>query len=970
MLSQSEISLFEPHAVVLEVGGNEPFLLSDPGRVFVVAAGKVDLFAVRLAQGRIEGTRHHVLRAEVGQALIGLSPGHGGSDVGLLAVGGAGTRLMAFSRSKLLELSAEPQTSAAATTLIETWVGALERVLRCGLPPNRYTPLYPGEEVSLQEGEVARPEAAMVWLKSGGEGSFFFGGRQEALALGPDSFFPLSAEAWIEAGREGQISCLDTAAYLSADPALTGLDELHGLSLAVIQEQALERERAGREQLQARSRVDRSLLQNAYLKIASVLGAEAEEAMFAEGEGDPLLAACRLVGRVLKIDFQPHPESKKGLVTKDPLNDIAQASRVRTRRVALKGEWWRQDNGPLLGFLKEDHRPVALLPTSPRRYVVADPTARTRLRLNAETAETLDPFAYSFYRPFPERALSGQEMIKFGFLGCRKDFSAILLLGVIVGLLGVLTPVATGIIFNEIIPNAAVDYLLQIAVILVVCYVAAALFTFARNIATMRIEGRMDATVQAAIWDRLMSLPVPFFRRYSSGDLAMRAMGVNAIRQLISGVVMTNILGSIFSVFNLVLLFYYDARLALVALGLIAVAVICTVLASYGQLRYQRRLVHIQGRIAGLVQQLVNGVVKVRVGGAEDRAFAVWADQFSEQKTQAFKAGVVSNSLLTFNAGFPVLASTAIFAWIIFRGLGNLNTGNFLAFNTAFITFLSAAIQMSASLVSILYVIPYYERLKPIIEAAPEVDEAKAKPGELSGRIEVHDVNFRYDSDGPLILEDVSVGVEPGEFVAIVGPSGSGKSTLLRLLLGFEAPEQGTIYYDNFDLATVDVREVRRQVGVVLQNAQVLPGTVFTNIVGSSPFTLDDAWEAARLAGFEEDVKGMPMSMQTMVSEGGSTLSGGQRQRLLIARALVRKPRIIFFDEATSALDNQTQAVVSRSLDSLKATRLVIAHRLSTIAHADRIIVLDKGRIVETGSYEELMGAQGVFTALAKRQLA
>jgi ATP-binding cassette subfamily C protein len=299
-----------------------------------------------------------------------------------------------------------------------------------------------------------------------------------------------------------------------------------------------------------------------------------------------------------------------------------------------------------------------------------------------------------------------------------------------------------------------------------------------------------------------------------------------------------------------------------------------------------------------------------------------------------------------------------------------LDTGHFLSFNAAFAQFFAATLGLTGALTASLNAIPLYERAKPILQSVPEVSPAMAPPGELSGAIEINQVSFRYAPDGPLVLDDVSIRIRPGEFVAFVGPSGSGKSTLFRMLLGFEKPQSGAIYYDQKDLAGLDVGAVRRQLGVVLQNGQLMPGDLFTNIVGAAPLTLDDAWEAARMAGLDADIQAMPMGMHTFIGEGASTLSGGQKQRLMIARALVKKPRVLLFDEATSALDNRTQAIVAQSMQRLNATRIVIAHRLSTVVHADRIFVIDAGKVVEQGRYAELMALNGHFAALAKRQIA
>ena len=312
----------------------------------------------------------------------------------------------------------------------------------------------------------------------------------------------------------------------------------------------------------------------------------------------------------------------------------------------------------------------------------------------------------------------------------------------------------------------------------------------------------------------------------------------------------------------------------------------------------------------------------------------------------------------------------AIFATIVY-GSSSLSTGRFLAFSSAFGQFLAAMLSLTAVFVSILQIVPIFQRAQPILDAEPEVGTGKADPGIITGDVEINHVSFRYRPDGPLILDDLSIHINPGEFVAFVGPSGSGKSTIMRLLMGFEAPSSGTIYYDDRqDLSDLDVRSIRRQVGVVLRHSQLMPGDIQANILGNSGYTVTDAWDAARMAGIDEDIKSMPMGMFTAVSEGISTLSGGQRQRLMIARALVSKPRVVFFDEATSALDNHTQAMVSRSLEALQATRIVIAHRLSTIRMADHIYVIRAGRIVQHGTYDELIANDGPFLELAKRQLA
>ena len=566
--------------------------------------------------------------------------------------------------------------------------------------------------------------------------------------------------------------------------------------------------------------------------------------------------------------------------------------------------------------------------------------------------------------------LSARDVLRFGLQDCKDDLLKVVLTGTVAGLLSLLPPVATKVVFNSIIPAAERGLLLQVGLTLFLVALVTGIFQVTRSLAMLRVQSRVDATVQAAIWDRILSLPVPFFRNYSSGDLGVRAMGIAEIRRLLSGHIMTTILSSLFSVFNLFLLFIYSSSLAFVALILVLIVVIATFLTGNLQIRYQRALSEVQGQVSGKVLQFLTGISKFRVAGAERRAFALWSDIFTTQRRLAFKARRVGNNLLVLNAGYPVLASLVIFAIVSSSAQSDLSTGDFLAFNLAFTQFLTAVLALGSILVTLFGIVPVFERARPILEALPEVDDLKTDPGDLIGEIEVNHVSFRYREDGPLILEDVSMRIQPGEFVAFVGPSGSGKSTLLRLLLGFETPEAGAIFFDGQDLCGLDLRAIRQQIGVVLQSAKIMSGDIFTNIVGASPYlTADEAWEAARMTGLDEDIQRMPMGMNTVVSEYGSNLSGGQRQRLLIARAIINKPRILFFDEATSALDNRTQDIVSRSLEGLQTTRVVIAHRLSTIMAADMIYVFEKGRIVQSGTYNELINRAGPFAELAKRQL-
>lgn len=686
-----------------------------------------------------------------------------------------------------------------------------------------------------------------------------------------------------------------------------------------------------------------------------------------EDTRDPLLAACCLVGAVQGIAVKPPVGTRAG---SSSLRAIASASRFRVRQVLLRDQWWRRDSGPLLAYLVGGDRPVALLPVSSRRYVLVDPHRQTRTPITRDVAAALHPAAYSFYRPFSERPLTPWDVVKFGFRGGGRDLSTLALVGIAGSLLGLIAPLATSTLVETILPGGDRGQLLQLAGGLMAAALVAVLFRLTQSFAMLRLEGKMDAALQAALWDRLLSLPAAFFKQFTAGDLATRALGISAIRGLLTGATIQSLFGVVFSLPSFALLFYYDVPLAFLATVLTIIILSVTMLTNYLQFRYQRLLPGAQARISGLVFQLLSGISKLRVAGAEARAFSLWAEEFIEQKQIILKAGNMANIRATFVSIAPIASLMAIVGMIVYSRQSTLSTAEFLGFNAAFAQFLAAISSMNAVFTSVLSIAPLYENLQPILDTTPEVDVTKSDPGELSGEIEISHLSFRYQPDGPLVLDDVSLRVEPGEFVAIVGPSGSGKSTLFRLLLGFEAPGAGSISYDGQDLAELNIQAVRHQIGSVLQHGKLLPADIFTNIVGASRLTMEDAWEAARLAGLDEDIRRMPMGMQTIVSEDAGTFSGGQRQRLMIARAIVSKPRILLLDEATSSLDNRTQETLSKNLERLQATRIVIAHRLSTVVNADRIYVVVAGKVVQSGTYDQLLRESEVFATLARRQLA
>ncbi|NDZ98223.1 NHLP bacteriocin export ABC transporter permease/ATPase subunit, partial [Streptomyces sp. SID10116] len=612
--------------------------------------------------------------------------------------------------------------------------------------------------------------------------------------------------------------------------------------------------------------------------------------------------------------------------------------------------------------------PVALLW---RRggYESVHPTSGRRTRVDAANADEFEPQGVMFYRPLPERPLTLGRLFRFSLRGTGGDVRNLVLAGLVTVAIGALVPIATGQVLGVFVPNAEKDLIAQVSLAVMVAGIVSAAFMLLQNLTVLRMEGRMESTLQPAVWDRLLRLPTRFFAERSTGELASAAMGVSAIRRVLSGIGPVALQAGSVGAMNLVLLLFYSVPLALAALGMLTVIAAVFLTLGLWELRWQRRLVELGNKLNNQAFQTLRGLPKLRVAGAESFAYAAWAGEFARSRELQQRAGRIKNVTTVLNAVYLPLCTLVMFVLLAGPARGSLTAGEFLTFSTAVTMLLSSVTQLTGALISAASVLPMFEQIKPVLDEAPEVGSGSTQPGELQGAIEARGVSFRYTDDGPLVLDDVSLSIRPGEFVAVVGPSGCGKSTLLRLLIGFDEPVSGSVLYDGQDLAALDQSAVRRQCGVVLQNAQPLTGSILDCICGAESYTQEEAWEAAAMAGLAEDIKRMPMGLHTMLS-GGGAVSGGQRQRLMIAQALIRRPRVLFFDEATSALDNETQRTVIDSTRALQATRVVIAHRLSTVMDADRVIVMSEGRVVQQGPPAQLLAdTGGRLHELVRRQM-
>jgi NHLM bacteriocin system ABC transporter ATP-binding protein len=742
-----------------------------------------------------------------------------------------------------------------------------------------------------------------------------------------------------------------------------GLSAFHRIAAEAIAATLSEHDRAARHRLATRTALDAKTMSGAIQRLALVGRRAIRTAP--PPEAAPLVTAFSVVADRLGVPLANLPRVD---LKRRTLPQLARLTGFGFRRVLLRESWWRRDNGPLIGHIAETQMPVALLPDGRGRTLLID--ANGEVRVTAEIAAALEPEAITLYRPPPPEIRSLFGLATLIFRGGSGDLAAIMAMGLLGSLLGTFTPIATGFLFEWVVPRAEFGALAAVIGALVLAALGVACFDLVKAIALVRLESRMEAGLQPLIVQRLLSLPVGFFRNFGTGDLTDRVLAVQRIRHLIAGTTITSLLSGGFALVSLAVILFYSPILALLSIGLVGLAALITAGLAVAQLRHERAAVRLGGREDGLVLQFVQGIGKLRVSAGEARMFGLWAEIFAQRRSALVRGQGYANLRTTFYGCYPIVAALLLYR-VAAGTLGpdGLSLGGFLAVSTAFGQLLAAMMAAGTSLAGVLGALPLFERLKPIVTTEPERQDDKADPGPLTGAIEISRLTFRYAPEAPLVLDDVSLRVEPGQFVAVVGASGSGKSTLQRLLLGFETAESGDILYDGQPIGNLDTSALRRRIGVVLQSARIMSGSIYENITAGLPYSLDEAWEAARMAGLAADIEAMPMGMHSVLMEGASTLSGGQLQRLMIARALIGRPEVLILDEATSALDNVSQAVVTDSLNRLHATRIVIAHRLSTIRDADRIFVMDHGRLVESGGFDELMAAGGTFAALARRQL-
>ena len=718
------------------------------------------------------------------------------------------------------------------------------------------------------------------------------------------------------------------------------------------------------EQIAQRKLADQKTMDDSLLHITSaVLGKQQAGRL-----DDKDYYAKETVDEILKY-YHCKPASIPEEIT-DPEEQLEYCLRphgIMRRRIKLQPGWHQDAMGPMMAFLKDSDTPVALLPGSFYGYSYHDPESGEKIRINNKTAGQLCEDAICFYRPLPLRKIDVSDLIIY-LKDCLEPGDYLLLFGLslVVTLLGMLITNITRALTGFVLESSNVSLLAGTAAFMISALLASRLILIGRQLMMDRIGIKTTLALDAAMMMRVINLPAGFFRGFTSGELARRYDAVGHVCGTVLGNVFSMGLSAILSLLYIAQIIHFAPALVLPALLIILTGSVFGVITGLAQMRLSRRIMEKSAKEAGISFSLINGVQKIRLAGAEKRAFAKWAHSYAEEAQLRYNPPVIIRAGKAITVAISLAGTVILFYSATMSGV---TPSEYIAFNTAFGAVTAAFTSLAAVGLSVAGLRPVLEMAAPILEAQPESSENRSMVLDLTGEIELSNVSFRYSPDMPYVIKDMDMKIHVGEYIGIVGTTGCGKSTLVRLLLGFETPEKGAIYYDGRDLTGLDLRSLRRHIGTVTQGGSLFQGDIFSNIAISAPqISLEEAWEAAEIAGIADDIRNMPMGMQTLISEGQGGISGGQKQRLMIARAVAVKPKILIFDEATSALDNLTQKQISEALDKLECTRIVIAHRLSTIRRCSRILVMDKGTILEEGTYDELVEKNGLFADLIARQ--
>ena len=642
----------------------------------------------------------------------------------------------------------------------------------------------------------------------------------------------------------------------------------------------------------------------------------------------------------------------------DELELLLEQYNVFFRTITLSDGWWTRCTGYMLGFMADDNSHVVLVPGF-TDYTFTHPKTGESMKASKHH-NLLKQEALIACFPFPEEKLTVRSIMRYAVSClCIYDLLFCLIACLGVTLLTMFTPYVCKLIFSEVIPSGDASQIVPIATLLLSAAAGLTMVEIARNLVVVRIKDKVEYSLQTAIMSRLLLLPATFIKEFTPGDISNRLLSLSRVSSNLTANFLSTLLTFLFSAVMFIQFFIYGGPLLTTGIIVIMIQLFAIMIEYYYTEKVQLSVNASGSHLIGTLFALFSGIQKIKTSGAEFRAFHQWAKAYAPSEMYSSSQPLASFYItgVSYCLKFLPMIVTMWAAWHY-----GLALSDYIAYCAVLSLVCKAVSQLQGITKMVSRLLPETRLCQPIMAATPEVKEGRRVVKRITGQIDIRGLKFRYADDMPLLFDGLNLTINSGDYVALVGASGCGKSTLMRLMLGLESPLAGSIFYDQYDLSDINLRSLRQYcLGICMQEGQLVEGTIRDNIIFNDPqLSDDDAWEAARLVALDKDIRQFPLGMDTPITVDGKGVSGGQRQRILIARALVRKPTVLFLDEATSALDNISQHIVIENLAKLKCTRIVIAHRLSTIQQCNRIIVLKDGRVADEGNFEELQ-ARGYF---------
>lgn len=940
----------------IDIKKNKIIDFNNPDLVYFIESGYIDIFFTRYHEGREVGRRKFLFTLENEEIFFGNS--FNKSDISIIGIPHPDTSIFYMRKENFFSLSDKSEISILAGKWIEKCVNYIND----SSDSNNLIKIEEESKSMTLLKESSYCSENIKWIKII-KGDVSFCGVKEIYNAEKKILLPVWKNIYITAKTEEcEINIMDSSEITMQTEFKNCIDFINKTfyikTVVQFQNYILEE----KQKTDFLSKNLKKVINKSYKLLFSSAQTEERYLNYFDDNESYIYISCKIIADYYKIPIKNDAKSKKMKLKENVCESIEHLLSARARKVILKNDWWKNDRGVLIAFEKDKNNPLVLIPSQNLSYTVFDISQKSVSEISVENIKNIEPAAYNIYKPLPDKKISTLMIFQYIYSSIKKgDITNIFLFSFMAGVIALVFPIITGVLVDEIIPFSNIAQTYIMFYIFILTTLTLFIIKSARAIAIVRIDSTIQYYLQSAVWDRILKLPVSFFKEYSSGELSERANGIMEISSKISQFIISSFLSLFFALFYLVLIFHYDFKFALYSSFFLFIMAVIVLSFSYIKYLNQQMVTEMDGKCSSLMFQIINGIEKIRMYASEGHLFLLWADIFSKKKYYYRKVSVIANIQGAILVSIPVFINLFMFWFFVNFKFKEMTTGIFFAFGAALTGFTVSVIEASSSVENFIEALPLYKRVQPILNEEVENRGEKEEIGVIAGNITVKNISFRYIQEQPLILNSVNFKINAGENVAIVGASGSGKSTLLRLFLGFETPVSGEIYIDNKNIKNIDIKEYRRQIGVVLQDSRLLSGDIYTNIRGNLDISAEEIENILIKTDLYDEIMELPMGLNTIIDENAKTISEGQKQRLLIARAIAGAPAILFLDEATSSLDNKSQSKIMEMFTSLNITRVSIAHRLSTVKSADKIVVLKDGFINDIGTFNELMEKKGYF---------